>query len=102
MIEGEANAALDTGFIPNVGRDGNPRPTHVTADPPMNNSVVAAHRYEITTPTHRATVPQDRVPGGLGPAPDGRATTSEGGSQSATNQPIPVKPAEITPRDQSL
>jgi hypothetical protein len=55
-----------------------------------------------TTPTQRATVPKDRVPGGVGPTPDGRPTTSGGGSQSATNQPIPVKPSEIKPLKQNL
>jgi hypothetical protein len=102
MTDGEANTAQDTGNIPNVGRDGKPRPTHVTTDKPVNDATVAAKRYEIEKPTHRATVPKDRVPGGLRPAPDGRPTTSGGGSQSATNQPIPVRPNEIKPMNQSL
>ena len=102
MTEGEARIARETGNIPNVGRDGKQRPTHVTTDKPTNNATTAQRRYEIDKPTHRATVPIDRVPGGLGPAPDGRATTSGGGSQAATNRPIPVKPSEIKPLDQSV
>jgi hypothetical protein len=102
MTDGEANSARDKGEIPNVGRDGKARPTHVTTDKPVNDAGVAEKRYEIVKPTHRATVPKDRVPGGLDVAPDGRPTTSGGGAQSATNQPIPVRPNEIKPMNQSL
>jgi hypothetical protein len=78
-------------------RRGKPRPTHVTTDPPLNSAAEAQQKYELpNTPTHQATVPADRVPD-LGPTPDGRATTSGGGSQSATSKPIPVKPSEIKP-----
>ena len=94
MSEAEANVAAKTGEIPNVGVDQKLRPTHVTTDTPLDSASEAAKKYEITPPTHRATVPADRVPD-LGPAPDGRATTSGGGSQRATSQPIPVKPEEI-------
>jgi len=98
----EAEIARRTGNVPNVGRNANPRPTHVTTDKPLNSSTAAQKKYELPeTPTHRATVPKDRVPGGLSPTPDGRPTTSGGGSQSATNQPIPVKPSEIKPLDRS-
>jgi RHS repeat-associated protein len=98
MTEGEVNEALRTGNIPNYGRDGLPRPTHVTTDPPVTSAAEAAAKYEITPPTHRATVPARRVQG-LGPAPDGRPTTSGGGGQAATSAPIPVKPSEIKPLD---
>jgi RHS repeat-associated protein len=98
----EAEVARRTGNVPNVGRNANPRPTHITTDKPLNSSTEAQGKYELPeTPTHRATVPKDRVPGGLSPTPDGRPTTSGGGSQSATNQPIPVKPSEIKPLDRS-
>ena len=102
MTEGEARIARETGNIPNVGRDGKLRPTHVTTDKPTNNATTAQKRYEIDKPTQRATVPTDRVPGGLGPTPDGRPTTSGGGSQAATNRPIPVRPSEIRSLDQSV
>jgi len=102
MGDEEAVVARRTGNVPNVGRNANPRPTHVTTDKPLNSSTEAQGKYELPeTPTHRATVPKDRVPGSLGPTPDGRPTTSGGGSQSATNQPIPVRPDEIKPLDQS-
>ena len=94
MSEAEAKLATKSGEIPNVGVDGKPRPTHVTTDAPVDSALEAAKKYEITPPTHRATVPANRVPD-LGPAPDGRPTTSGGGSQAATSQPIPVKPSEI-------
>ena len=98
MGEGEALTAQSTGEIPNAGRDAKFRPTHITTDQPTNNATQAQAKYELgEKPTHRATVPRDRVPGGLGPTPDGRPTTSGGGSQNATNQPIPVRRNEITP-----
>jgi hypothetical protein len=97
-VDGEALMAKSTGEIPNVGRDAKFRPTHVTTDQPTNNATQAQAKYELgEKPTHRATVPRDRVPGGLGPTPDGRPTTSGGGSQNATNQPIPVSRTEIKP-----
>ena len=96
MSAAVANAAKEKGAIPNVGRDGQARPTHVTTDPPTNSAAAAQKKYELPeAPTHRATVARDRV-NDLGPTPDGRATTSGGGSQSATSQPIPVKPCEIS------
>ncbi|HUR83546.1 MAG TPA: RHS repeat-associated core domain-containing protein [Thermoanaerobaculia bacterium] len=102
MSDGEADAARRTGNIPDTDAQGNPRPTHITTDRPVNSSETAQARYELPVrPTQSATVPATRVPGGLQPAPDGRATTSGGGSQSATNQPIPVNPSEIKPLDQS-
>lgn len=52
------------------------------------------------TPTHRATVPRDRVQG-LQLAPTGR-NASGGGGQAITNQPIPVKPNELKPLDRNL
>jgi hypothetical protein len=95
MGKSEAEAARRNGEIPNVGRDGQPRPTHGTTDKPTNSASDAQRRYELPgEPTHRATVPQNRV-SDMGPAPDGRPTTSGGGSQSATSRPIPVKPCEI-------
>lgn len=91
----DAVAARRTGAIPNVGVDGQPRPTHVTTDAPVTSSAAAQTRYELPAPpTHAATVPRTRVQD-LGSTPDGRATTSGGGSQNATNQPIPVMPCEI-------
>jgi RHS repeat-associated protein len=100
MGPGEAQTATETGNIPNTNAQGEPRPTHVTTDPPLDSASEAAQKYELPTePTHRATVPADRVPD-LGPAPDGRPTTSGGGSQSATPSPIPVKPGEIKPLNQ--
>jgi hypothetical protein len=91
----EAKVAARTGEIPNVGKDGIPRPTHVTKDAPLDSAAKAQARYELpTAPTHRATVPANRATD-LGRTPDGRATTSGGGSQNATNHPIPVKPEEI-------
>ena len=96
MGKEEAAVARKTGEIPNVGKDGQPRPTHVTTDPPTNSAAEAQTKYELPEPpTDRATVPASRV-NDLGPAPDGRATTSGGGSQNATNKPIPVKPCEIS------
>jgi RHS repeat-associated protein len=103
MSDGEADTARRTGNVPNTDAQGNPRPTHVTTDKPLDDSAAAQKKYELpTTPTQRATVPKDRVPGGLSHTPDGRPTTSGGGSQSAANQPIPVKPSEIKPLNQSL
>jgi RHS repeat-associated protein len=91
----EAATATSTGSTPNVNRTGQPRPTHVTTDPPMNSASAAQTRYELPSPpTHVATVPASRVRD-LGPTPDGRQKTSGGGSQNATNQHIPVKRSEI-------
>ena len=94
----EARIARESGEIPNVGRDGARRPTHVTTDPPVNSASAAEDLYEIGRPTHRATVPADRVDG-LGTAPDGRSRTSGGGSQAATNNTIPVEPGDIVELD---
>jgi hypothetical protein len=95
MGRAEAEIAKRTGQIPNVGQDGVARSTHVTTDAPVNSAAQAQQQYELgSAPTHRATVPADRI-NDLGPTPDGRPTTSGGGSQNATNQPIPVRPCEI-------
>lgn len=103
MSDGEAETARRTGNIPNTDAQGNARPTHVTTDKPLNSSAAAQKKYELpTTPTQRATVPQNRVPGGVGRTPDGRPTTSGGGSQAATSRAIPVKPHEIKPLDRTL
>jgi RHS repeat-associated protein len=94
MSEAEANAARETGQIPNVNQQGIPRPTHVTTDTPLNSASEAQKVYELPVqPTHRATVPAEQA-GPLGPAPSG-PKTSGGGSQSATSQPIPVKPEQL-------
>jgi RHS repeat-associated protein len=93
MGQGEADAATNSGNIPNTDAKGIPRPTHVTTDPPVNSGSEAAKKYELPVePTHRATVPRSRVP--LDPAPSG-PKTSGGGSQNTTNRLIPVKPDEI-------
>ncbi|GHC14189.1 hypothetical protein [Cerasicoccus arenae] len=94
MSEGEAEETKRTGEVPNYGKDGKPRPTHVTEDAPTNSASEAQEKYEIEKPTHRVTVPKDRATN-VGPAPDGRPTTSGGGSQSATPDPIPVEPNEV-------
>lgn len=95
MGSAEAARAARTGEIPNVNPSGQPRPTHVTTDPPMTSASAAQKKYELPSqPTHAATVPGNRVRD-LGPTPDGRQNTSGGGSQNATSQPIPVKPCEI-------
>lgn len=95
MGPGEAATAAKNGAVPNTDAAMNPRPTHVTTDRPLDSGSAAKAKYELgSTPSHRATVPTSRA-GKLGPAPDGRPTTSGGGSQAATNKPIPVKPNEI-------
>jgi len=100
MGPAEAAKSESSGYIPNVDPEGNPRPTHVTTDPPMDSAAGAKQKYELpTTPTHRATVPASQA-GELGPTPDGRPRTSGGGSQAATNNPIPVKPEQIKPLNQ--
>jgi len=102
MGAGEADWARRNGYIPNTDAELVERPTHVTTDEPVDNAKTAKKKYELkVTPTHRATVPQDRVPGGLQPTPDGRPKTSGGGSQSAATRPIPVKKSEIVPLKQS-
>ena len=94
MGEAEGTTAMRTGNIPNTSAAGNLRPTHVTTDPPVNSAGVAQARYELPArPTHRATVPAERTT--LQRTPDGRSTTSGGGSQAATNKPIPVRADEI-------
>jgi hypothetical protein len=95
MGDGEAATASSTGFIPNVDVDGNLKAIHVTTDTPMDSAAAAKQAYELTSdPTHRATVPASQA-GPLGPTPDGRTTTSGGGSQAATNKPVPVSPDQI-------
>jgi RHS repeat-associated protein len=95
MGPGEAAVALKTGEIPNTNAAGEFRPTHVTTDAPLNSAAQAQSTYELpSTPTHQATVPAGRVTDLQG-TPDGRATTSGGGSQAATHNPIPVKPEEV-------
>jgi hypothetical protein len=102
MGEGEARTASNTHSIPNTDAQGNPRPTHVTTDKPLNSSEAAQSNYSLPVrPTHAATVPQSRVPGGLQPAPSGPTATG-GGSQAVTDRPIPVKPNEIKPLDRSV
>ena len=96
MGKEEAEKAVKTGEIPNVGRNEKLRPTHVTTDPPLNSASEAQKVYELPeTPTHRATVPAESA-GPLDPVP-GRPKTSGGGSQGTVSKPIPVKPGEITP-----
>jgi RHS repeat-associated protein len=96
MGAGEAETARRTRNIPNTDQAGRQRPTHVTTDSAVNSPAVAQQKYELPVPpTHRATVPRDSVPGGLKPTPDGRVTTSGGGSQAAATQPIPVRPDQI-------
>ncbi len=92
----EAAEVIRTRNIPNYGADSLLRPTHVTTDIPLDSATVAAQRYEIKPPTHRVTVPIERA-NNLGPAPDGRPTTSGGGSQFATDNLIPANPDEIYP-----
>ncbi|MGH9713866.1 MAG: RHS repeat-associated core domain-containing protein [Candidatus Acidiferrales bacterium] len=95
MGTSEASTVETTGSIPNVDAAGNPKAIHVTTDPPMDSAAAAKQTYELPKdPSHRATVPASRVEG-LGPTPDGKATTSGGGTQAATKKPIPVKPPEV-------
>jgi hypothetical protein len=55
MSDGEAEAARRTGNIPNTDAQGNPRPTHVTTDRPVNSSATAQSKYELPVkPTQRA------------------------------------------------
>jgi RHS repeat-associated protein len=94
MSKEEAELAKKSGEIPNVGRDGKPRPTHVTTDSPLDSASKAQKTYALPEkPTHQATVPAERA-GPLEPAPSGPKTTG-GGSQNTVPRPIPVKPAEI-------
>jgi len=51
----EAQAAQNTGFIPNVDAAGNPKDVYVTPEPPMANAGQAASTYQINTPTHVIT-----------------------------------------------
>lgn len=98
MGTGEAQTAKDTGEIPNVGVDGRPRPTHFTRDEPTNDAQAAKPKYELKeTPTHRATVPEERVPNVR--VPESGPTTSGGGSQVITDEPVPVFPDEVVPLD---
>jgi RHS repeat-associated protein len=97
MGAGEAEEARITGNIPNYGADKQPRPTHLTTDPPVDSATEAEKRYELDPkPTHRTTVPKSRV-SSFEPTPDGRPTTSGGGSQTATSDLIPVQKEEIVP-----
>ena len=100
MGSGEAGVAMKTGEIPNTNAAGEFRPTHVTTDPPVGSASEAQTRYELpSSPTHRATVPANRVKD-LQTTPDGRARTSGGGSQAATHNPVPVKKKEIKPLEE--
>jgi hypothetical protein len=54
-----------------------------------NFSVAALNNNQLTGYGYDAA--------GLGPTPDGRATTSGSGSQAGATKPIPVKPHEIKP-----
>jgi len=93
--EVEARFVMDHGHIPNVGRSGQVRPMYVTTDAPTDSATASELRYELAQkPTHGVTVPADRV-GPLGPTPDGRPTTSGGGSEAATNEKIPASPHEV-------
>jgi len=95
MGPGEAEVVKKSGSVPNVNQDGDFRPTHVTTDAPLDSSSAAKKAYELQeSPTHRVTVPADRV-GNLSVAPDGRLTTSGGGSQAVTSKPIKVDPDEL-------
>lgn len=95
MGPGEASTVEATGSIPNVDAQGTPKAIHVTTDAPMDSAAGAKQAYELPKdPSHRATVPANRVKD-LGPTPDGKTTTSGGGTQAATRQPIPVKKKEI-------
>ena len=98
MGTGEAATALKTGKIPNVGRDLTPRPTHLTPDKPMRDPVEVQKRYSLPEqPTHRATVPDERVPNAR--VPEAGPTTEGGGSQVVTDDEIQVDPGEITGLD---
>ena len=98
MSEGEALTALRTGEIPNIGRDLKLRPTHFTRDEPANNADEAQQEYELQErPAYRATVPEERVPNPH--VPEAGPTTSGGGSQLVTDEPVPVAPEEIVPLD---
>ncbi len=95
MGPGEAAAAEKSGFIPNVDVQGNPKAIHVTTDPPLDSAAAAKQKYTLPAdPTHRATVPASQA-GPLGPTPDGKPTADGGGTQAATQTPIPVKPKQI-------
>jgi hypothetical protein len=60
------------------------------------NTLDARGAVSVTDPSSANT-----VPGGLQPTPDGRPTTSGGGSQRAATWPIPVKPSQIKPLKES-
>jgi len=96
MGTAEAETAGRTGSIPATDAAGQPKLIHVTTDAPVNNAATAQTIYELpATPTHRATVPLSRVEP-VQPAPTG-PTTSGGGTQAVTPNPIPVKTGEIVP-----
>lgn len=94
MGRSEALKVEFNGKTPTVGRNQQPRPTHVTTDAPMLDPHAAAKKYGIETPTHRITVPKNKVKD-LQTAPDGKATTAEGGAQQVTKHPISVAPDQI-------
>ena len=98
MGAGEAAKSLKEGNIPNVDEEGTPRPTHLTRDNPTNDAQAAQSKYELPKqPAYRATVPEERVPNVR--VPEAGPTTSGGGSQLITDDPIPVYPGEIVPLD---
>jgi len=69
---------------------------HLTPDKPTNDAQAAKSKYELPEqPTHSATVPEERVPNAR--VPEAGPTTSGGGSQLITDEPIPVYPGEIVP-----
>lgn len=91
----EAALVKRAGRVPNTDPSGRARPTHVTTDEPMDSASAARYRYELPAlPTHRVTVPRDRIRT-LQTAPNGRALTSGGGAQAATEQEILIYPEEI-------
>ena len=51
-------------------------------------------------PPHRVTVPEERVPNTC--IPENGPTTSGGGSQVVTDDPVPVAPDEIVPLDDPI
>jgi RHS repeat-associated protein len=65
MGPGEAQTATETGEIPNTNAQGEPRPTHVTTDPPLDSASEAAQKYELPSETY----PSRHSSGGPGARP---------------------------------